>query len=378
MRYDKDKIKESLTLDDVFSFLADLGGEPIAHDNYIVAKTICHCGQSHKLYYYDNTHLFRCYTDCEEDSFDIFELVMKNKNSKHEAIFRGYDEFGNALYGDWELYHAIDFVANFFDYEITQDFLEKREELQDWQIFEKYDKISLTELEEKKKVELKIFPKKILKNLPRPIIAPWEAEGIDREVMNDRGICFDPKNYGVVIPHFDINNNLVGIRERTLVDENEKYGKYRPAILNGTMYNHPLSFNLYNLNNSKDNIKAFRKAVVFEGEKSPLLYRSYFGPDNDISVASCGSSLIQYQVWLLISLGAEEIIVAFDKQFKELNDKEHIKLVKNLKNIHRKYGQYVKISYLFDKGDLIGYKSSPIDHGPEVYMQMFKERVDLY
>ena len=42
--------------------------------------------------------------------------------------------------------------------------------------------------------------------------------------MNDRGICFDPKNYGIVIPHFDINNNLVGIRERTLIDENEKYG----------------------------------------------------------------------------------------------------------------------------------------------------------
>ena len=196
--------------------------------------------------------------------------------------------------------------------------------------------------------------------------------------MEECGICYDPKNNGIVIPHYDMNGNLIGIRERTLVKENEAFGKYRPAYLNKQLYNHPLSFNLYNLNNSRDNIKAFRKAVVFEGEKSPLLYRSYFGPDNDISVASCGSSLIQYQVWLLISLGAEEIIVAFDKQFKELNDKEHIKLVKNLKNIHRKYGQYVKISYLFDKGNLIGYKSSPIDHGPEVYMQMFKERVDLY
>lgn len=377
MRYDKDKIKENLTLDDVFSFLADLGGEPIAHDDHIVAKTICHCGQSHKLYYYDNTHLFRCYTDCEEDSFDIFELVRKNKNSKHEAIFRGYDEFGNVLYGDWELYHAIDFVANFFNYEITQDFLEKREELQDWQIFEKYDKISLAELEEKKKVELKIFSQEILKNLPRPIIAPWEAEGIDREVMNDRGICFDPKNYGVVIPHFDINNNLVGIRERTLIDENEKYGKYRPAILNGTMYNHPLSFNLYNLNKSKNAIKAMKKAIVFESEKSCLLFASYFGMENDISVACCGSSLLAYQIQLLLNLGVEEIIIGFDKQFKKAGDKEWEKWTKKLKGFYDKYGAYTQISFLFDNGDLLNYKSSPIDEGKDKFMKLFNERIVL-
>ena len=32
------------------------------------------------------------------------------------------------------------------------------------------------------------------------------------------------------------------------------------------MYNHPLGFNLYNLNNSKEAIKAIKKVIVFEGE----------------------------------------------------------------------------------------------------------------
>ncbi|MGN1342929.1 MAG: hypothetical protein ACI4VL_07065 [Bacilli bacterium] len=39
-----------------------------------------------------------------------------------------------------------------------------------------------------------------------------------------------------------------------------------------------------------------KKAIVFEGEKSTLLYRSYFGIENDITVACCGSSLSSYQM----------------------------------------------------------------------------------
>ena len=110
-------------------------------------------------------------------------------------------------------------------------------------------------------------------------------------------------------------------------------------------------------------------------EKSPLLYASYFGIENDISAATCGSNLLNYQVQLLISLGVEEIVIAFDKQFKEVGDDEWKRLVKNLTNIHKKYGAYVQISYMFDKEDLIGYKDSPIDNGPEIFMQMFNERI---
>ena len=117
---------------------------------------------------------------------------------------------------------------------------------------------------------------------------------------------------------------------------------------------------------------------MFEGEKSCLLYRSYFGEENDLSVAVCGSSFINYQAWLLINLGVKEIIIALDKQYKELNDDEFKKLVKNLKSIHKKYGQFVKISFMFDKTNLLDYKSSPIDHGKETFLELFKSRVNLY
>ena len=106
-----------------------------------------------------------------------------------------------------------------------------------------------------------------------------------------------------------------------------------------------------------------------------MLYASYFGEENDISVAVCGSSLINYQVKLLLSLGVEEIIIAFDKQFKEIGDDEWKRWTKKLTDIHTKYGAYTQISYMFDKNDLLDYKMSPIDNGKDIFLKMFKERV---
>lgn len=103
-----------------------------------------------------------------------------------------------------------------------------------------------------------------------------------------------------------------------------------------------------------------------------------FGQENNIGVAICGSSFLNYQAWLLINLGVEEIIVGLDKQYQIINDDEHKKLVKNLKQIHLKYGKYVKISYLFDKETLLNYKDSPTDRGKEIFLELYKHKVNLY
>lgn len=372
--YDKDKIKESLSIEQVFDLVAELGGEPQSFGNFFTAKTICHNGNSHKLYYYENTKLFKCYTDCGT-TFDIFELVCKVKNTNEEyKTFTSRE--GQIELREWSLVDGILFVANYFN---ISGFSKQENgffvSLKDWDIFDRYDQHKNPI--EKKRIELKTFESNILKYLPQPIISPWEEEGISREVMQDRGIRYDPKNQSIIIPHFDINDNLVGIRQRTLIKAEEKYGKYRPAIFNKQMYNHPLGFNLYNLNNSKENIKLIKKVIVFEGEKSPLLYASYFGIENDISVACCGSSLISYQVQLLLSLGVQEIIIAFDKQFKKIGDEEWKKWTEKLKNFHSKYGSLVQISFIFDKQNLLSYKASPIDHGKEIFMKLFKERINL-
>jgi len=143
------------------------------------------------------------------------------------------------------------------------------------------------------------------------------------------------------------------------------------------MYNHPLGLNLYNLNNSKDNIAQMNIAFVFESEKSTLLFKSYFGIDHDISVACCGSNLSAYQIGLLQRAGAKEIVIAFDRQFKTIGDTEFLHLKNNLLKLWNKYHNDIKISFIFDKNMITDYKDSPIDKGKDKFLQLWKERILL-
>lgn len=372
-----ENIKNNLSLDQVYDYLADLGGEPQTRGDVIVSRTICHNppGQgSFKLYYYDNTKLFKCYTDCPEHSFDIFELTLKVKKLANEKIvYWSKDAIETSR--PWELPDAVSYVAAYYGIEPPDEkFSENHIELQDWQFLSKLEAKKLQKTN-KQQVSLKVFEDSFLKNMVQPRIAPWEREGIKPEIMQIHKICYDPKNQGIVIPHYNINNELIGIRERTLIKKNEDKGKYMPAVIHGKMYNHPLSFNLYNINVSKDNIRKIKKAIVFEGEKSCLLYGSYFGIENDISVAACGSNLINYQVYLLLSLGVEEIIIAFDRQYKDIRDEECKKWIEKLYHINNKYNSFVQMSFIFDKENLLDYKMSPIDNGKSVFLQLFKNRI---
>ena len=376
MNYNKDKIKNSLSIEKVYDLISELGGEPIMNKGYFTCQTICHNhpGEgSHKLYYYDNTKLFRCYTECEPATFDLFELVCKIKNIAKEYKIQ-YDEDGKEFFRPWTLYDAIQFVAIYYGFEAEKEnFFKKRIELQDWEVLNKYKENNLNK--QTQIIEHHIYDDKILKYLPRPHIEEWEQEGIKYDIMIKYGICYDPHMSGIVIPHYDINNNLIGVRERTLIKDQEKYGKYKPAILNGIMYNHPLGFNLYNINNSRRQIEQFKKVFIFESEKSCLKYASYFGCSNDLSVAICGSSLNNYQISLLQSLGVKEIIIALDKQYEYIGSEEWKRWIRKYYQIHNKYGKDIQISYMHDFDTYLDYKDSPIDKGKNVFLALYENRV---
>ena len=366
--FNKDAIKESLSLEQIEQFLADHGGEPIRRIGCLVSRTICHNpateDASHKLYYYENTKLFKCYTECADtNGFDIFDLTRKIMKIQSGI--------------EWTLYDAQVYIINYFSLDVESDFSNQSDKISDFSIFDKYER-NLQLHDKQQKSELQIFDDKILQHLPYRKITPWLKEGITEEVMQSRGIKFDPYNYGIVIPHYNINNELVGIRERTLIKENEDRGKYIPAILNGKMYNHPLGFNLYNINKSAQNIKSTKKVIIGEGEKFCLGYASYFGADNDMTVACCGSNLTHFQFQLLQSLGVEEIVIAFDKQYQEPGDKEWKQWTKKLSAIHQKYGKYIMISFMFDtENKYLGYKESPIDAGRDIFLSLYNERITL-
>ena len=365
MNYDKSEIREALTLDNIFELLQEWGGDPEYTSFGIVSSTICHNkpGEgSRKLYYYENSGLFNCYTGCGE-SFDIFQMVIKIYEIQNNVEF--------------DLNDAVRWIA--FKFGISASFeIDDNKKTLDWQFLNNYERIKEIELKEYS-VTLNDYEDSILERLNYTVkIIPWLKEGMTQKALEFNKIGFYPGGDQITIPHYDMNGRFIGLRGRTLcLDEAEKFGKYRPVKINNKLYNHPLGMNLYNLNHSKDNIKIIGKAIIFESEKSCILYQSYFGIDNDISVACCGSNISAYQIQMLIKSGAKEIVVAFDRQFQKIGDNEHKHLVTNFKKLHDRYKNEVIISFIFDRNMITDYKASPIDEGPEKFLKLFKERVFL-
>ena len=361
MFLNKDEIKEHLTPEQIFKILDNLGAEPEMKEDCIISRTICHNPShegSRKLYYFFNTRLFICFTCC--GTFDIFDLIIKIKKQVNE---------------NWSLYNAMTYIVNYFSgfAEGLQNF--SFTETEDWKIIERWENANATITNSP--IELEEVNGNFLKNLPQPRILDWEFEGINYDILKKHNVRYDGSMDCIVIPHYDENNRLIGIRERALSERDLEFGKYRPFKFNGKMYNHPLGYNLYNLNNSKKSIAVMRTAIIFESEKATMTYASLFGEDNDISVAVCGSAISTYQIKLLQELGVTEIIIGFDRQFQKIGDEEWEAWVKKLTSFNIKYGNYVQISYLFDTKNLLDYKDSPIDKGRDVFLKLYNERIFL-
>ena len=362
--YDKKEVRSKLNIEQVYELLTDFGAEPEYTNFGILSQTICHNkpGEgSRKLYYYNNTGLFQCYTGC--GSFDPFELVVKVASI----------QWGK----EYDLNDAVRYIAIRFG--LAGEAQLEDDSLIDWKTFNSYERLQSLEIKDYH-ITLKEYDNSILNNLTYKVqLLPWLKEGITQEVIDKNRIGYYPPGAQITIPHFDKDGRFIGLRGRALCQPDiDIYGKYRPLMINKQLqFNHPLGMNLYNLNNSKNNIKDAQIAIIFEGEKSCLKYQSLFGIENDISVACCGSNISAYQIQLLLDYGVKEIVIGLDRQFQQIGDVEFKHLTTNLIKINDRYKNYVNISIIFDKKMITGYKDSPIDKSKEVFLTLFKERIKL-
>lgn len=360
----KDKIKEAIEIEQIYNLIDEWGGEPQYTSFGIISRTICHNPAytgSHKLYIYANTKLCRCYTGCPEPTFDIFELVCKVMKIQHNI--------------DFELNDAVHYIAKKIGY--TGEELGK-DENGDWEVFKKYERAENLEPKDYH-IQLPTYDKKILNMFNySAILAPWEKEGISRDVIKKAQIGFFPLTDQITIPHFDANNNLVGLRGRFMCKEDcERWGKYLPIKIGDNTYSHPTGMNLYGINWAKENIAKTKKVIVFEAEKSVLKFASYYGWRNNIAVGCNGSNISRYHLQQILDAGAQEMVIALDRQFQKLGDEEFVHLTNNLKRLNDKYKNDILVSIVFDKKMITGYKDAPIDCGPEIFQKLYKERIYL-
>ena len=194
-----------------------------------------------------------------------------------------------------------------------------------------------------------------------------------KEAMDRFNILYSISQNKIIIPHYDINNRLVGIRGRALDEwEIENIGKYAPVKIEQIWYKHPLSLNLYGLNINKENIKKNHICYIVEAEKSVLEADSFSIPN--CCVAICGSNFNKYGLKLLLKECApSEIVLCLDNEEKPNEDKYFNKLY----SICKKYSNYCNFSFVYDRKHLTDYKDSPTDKGEAIFKELLKGRVKV-
>ena len=245
---DIDELMELVTTEDVINILNDLGsGNPKKdknNDNVLQFSTVCHGGDSHKLYYYIDSKFFVCYTSC--GSMSLFDLIMSTNNVDFPEAFKYLCKFKN--------------ITNFSK---KKKGLQKKEVENDDL---KFLKLHLRK-KEKQLVKLPSYNKYVLNMFDDYIPMTWHSEGITDEIANIFQIKFYMNQFKGIIPHFDINGNLVGIRARNFLQHQVNSGKkYMPITIQGLNYRYPIHFNLYGIYQNQNNIKKIKKAILFESE----------------------------------------------------------------------------------------------------------------
>lgn len=344
---DYDNIITNLKDELIIKLMRELGASTyIERDNYIIFPTICHNSLSEeasmKLYYYKNTHIFTCFTEC--GNMNIFQFL------RHYYKTRG-------ITYDWydDIYNVVVNCSASRDFE---GFAKKRTSYK-----EKYAGKIPKELPEFLPGVLDLF----VKTYP----VEWLNDGITKEAMDKFNILYSISQNKIIIPHYDIQGRLVGIRGRALNEyEIETFGKYMPIKLEQTWYKHPLSLNLYGLDKNLKNIQQSGIVFLFESEKSVLQMESFERPN--CGVAVCGSAFNKFQLNLLLkNCHPKEIVICFDNEEQKNEDKYFEKLWK----IGKKYSNYCNFSFIYDRKNLTKKKDSPTDRGEEIFEELLKRRV---
>lgn len=350
------ELREQLTDEQIKDILGQFNVEPVMEDeSSITFPTCCHNleGGSPKLVYYKNTKLFHCYTECAA-SFDIFTLLQKMYRLRDQEI---------------TLKHAVTICD--LDASDINPLAKSYNVIEDIRYMQGLNNIYIPDVNN---LDFKTYDKAILKKFSFDYMGlmPWIEEGIGIETLQKFNIKWDSYRQAIVIPNFDYDGQLIGIRERYFRPEDVAKGKYRPLYDNGVLYNHPTGRTFYGICENHAAIERKHIAIIFEGEKSVLLYGTIYGNNNNIALATLGQNITKDHIQYLLKMKVQHVILAYDSDYEDY---------KQLYEVEKKYiekakilSPYFNVSYLMDYEFDLPYKSSPIDGGKETFEKILKNR----
>lgn len=354
------KILDMITTSDIVQLVSKFGIPETSiryYNNQLIMPTGCHneiIGTAkHKLYYYEDSKKFHCYTCC--GSMNPFEFVVQAYRT------RGIK---------YSLSNAAIIIERIIQERLRDGFAVvtppsnvKKEIEEDWHK-------SLTE-----------YNPSIMNCFSRnkKYLKVWEKEGISFDAMDKFGIKFDMIRNRMVIPIYDDKGVFVGAKVRNFNQEDIENGrKYMPLIHNNEIYTYDKGKILYGLNFNKKNIKNAKRAIIFESEKSTILYESLYVGNKAVSIG--GSNVSIYQAELLKQYKVETVVLALDNDYSLLPNEngeydKYFGLYKMLKEANKLDAKGFNVEIVYDwEQSFLENKDAPIDKGREIWNKLYRNR----
>ncbi len=198
--------------------------------------------------------------------------------------------------------------------------------------------------------ELQDFVPYIHIDMYREGIMPWTIKKFK--------LAYSYRYKRTVIPlRYWLTGELLGFNMRTSVKNYDLFDIPKYYITP----NYPKQMNLFGLWENKESIQQKGYVVVYESEKSVLKRDSLL---DETGVALQGHIISDEQIKILIGLDVE-IIIALDKDIS----------INEIRHMCEKFYGIRRVSYLYDKYDLIGEKDSPADSMNKIFEFMMKFRI---
>ena len=374
---------EVLNNETFLKLFTKIGAEPIwaSASGKPILKLLGRCHQSTSGSYsviFDVTdeRKCHCFSSCGE-SFLWWNYVARTMQiSSHEA---------KQWILDWLQDNNIEYTL---DDKLDSSFRERPFELKEIEPIEPVDPYILEEV-------YKDFDTSI-DTLRRTV---WVTQDhVQPEILQLYGVAYDRINGDLIIPHRNIRGETIGLYSRSFKPLRREIkrknpdapysfllqyprAKYIPTILPQqfqTDKKNSLSFqnsrNLFGLDLAQDEIKRRKIAIVVEGSKGVMLARQ-FGFENTVASHTFGMGDIHCSI--LINLGINEIICAWDKQYLQEEGRDWELYLKKTQNLAERLKDFVKISWMIDREGLVEYRQSPTDYGEEIFKYLFERRESL-
>lgn len=207
--------------------------------------------------------------------------------------------------------------------------------------------------------EIKYLDEDILDDFYPSIHIDLFREGIIKKTIDKFRLGYSYKWKRTIFPHYYwLTGQLMGYNARTSIENFDLFDIKKYFLTPGMKK----ELNLYGLYQNMDEIEKKHIIVVGESEKS-VLKRDSRGDGTWVAIS--GKTMSEDQARIILGLDVNEIVIALDKDVPE----------EEIWSICEKFFRGRKVSYIWDKYDLLGKKDSPADASNKIYDYLFKHRI---